>query len=412
LKRFVFLILPVFLFGDDLRTLLEFAKNSNNNILAKQITKASKSKELDSSKNSYYPTVDIGGFYQRYDEKSTFISGTTYGVSATLGIDVYDGGKKHYTLRQKKYELSSSDYEYKDTKKSVSLFIVEQFYGIKTLLSLLEARQEASKAVKAQLDRIQKFYDAKMATGDEVDRLQSAYDKNIYAIESLKFEILGMKKHLELTVGREIKSFDECRFKKVHIQNSDKMDYIKALIASKKSILSKSETIDSVYYPQIRVEDTYSIYGYEDKPVVFGSPVEQIDNQNKLMATINMRLVDFGVISKQKEAIRLKAKAMDEQILYKNKEQKIQQDLAVQRIKTSVLNIKTAKSAMRASLSALKTITEKYNAGIVDNVVYLDALSSNTEAKATYEKSLNDLEVAYAKYYYYYNVKDLEDYLE
>ena len=404
-------MIPALLLCDDLKSLLDEAKKSNNNIIAKKISKQSKQKEMESSKNAYYPTIDLNGFYQRYDKKNTFMSGTTYGGGATVGFDLYDGGKKYHTIKQKKYEFSSSDYQYKDTQKSIALLIVEDFYNIKTLISLLNAREDASKAVKAQLQRMQKFYDAKMATSDDVDRLQAAYDKNIYAIESLKFKILTLKQSLELKVGREIDSFDNSKFKKIQDTDVTELDSIKALTASKNSVLSKSETIDSIYYPQIRFQDSYTFYGYEDEPVIFNQPVEQLDKQNKLMATINLRLIDFGVISKQKEAIKLKAKALDEQILYKTKEQKMQQKLAKARIKTARLNIKTAKSAMKASKSALETITQKYNAGIVDNVVYLDALSSQTESKATYEKSLNDLELAYA-IYYYYNGKNIEDYLQ
>ena len=411
MKKFIFLIVPALLLCDDLKSLLEFAKNSNNIINAKKISKSAKQKELDSSKSTYYPTIDIGGFYQRYDEKNAFMSGTTYGAGATFGIDIYDGGKKYHTIKQKKYEFSSSDYDFKDTQKSISLAIVEDFYNIKSLKSLLQARQEASKAVKAQLQRMQRFYDVKMATSDDVDRLQSAYDKNIYAIESLKFQILSLKKALELKVGKEIKSFDDSKFKKLEDDNGDELDKIKALKASKNSILSRSETIDSIYYPNIRVEDNYTFYGYEDKPSINGMPIEQLDNQNKLMATLNLRVVDFGVIREKKEALNLHAKALQEQILYKSKEQKMQQKLSKERIKTSKLNIKSAKSALKAANSAFKTITEKYNAGVVDNVVYLDALSSQTDSKATYEKSLNDIEVAYA-IYYYYNAKNLEEYLK
>jgi outer membrane protein TolC len=276
---------------------------------------------------------------------------------------------------------------------------------------LLQARQEASKAVKAQLERMRRFYDVKMATSDDVDRLQSAYDKNLYAIESLKFQILSLKKALELKVGKEIKQLEDSKFKKFYDESGDELDKIKALRASKKSILSASETIDSYYYPQIRVEDTYTFYGYEDEPSMGGIPIEQLDNQNKLMATLNLRVIDFGVMGEKKEALRLRAKALNAQILYKSKEQKMNLELARERIKTVKLNIKSSKSALKAAQSALKTITQKYNAGIVDNVVYLDALSSQTESKATYEKSLNDLEMAYA-IYYYYNAKDLEEYLK
>ena len=404
-------MVPALLFSEDLKSLLEFAQKSNNLITASKISKQSKQKELDSSKSAYYPTIDAGAFYKRYDERSAFSPGTTYGAMATVGVDIYDGGKKSNTVKQKRSELSSSDYDYKDTSKSISLEIVKDFYNIKSLKSLLDAREEASKAVKAQLDRMQRFYDAKMATSDDVDRLQSAYDNNIYAIESLKFKILQLKKSLELKVGKHIDTLDNSKFKKVKNDYGDELDKIKSLRAIKQSILSASETVDSYYYPRIRLEDTYSFYGYEDKPVIFGSPEKLLDEQNKIMATLNIRLIDFGMIGEQKEAMMLKAKAINEKIIYQNKEQKMQQELALERIKTALLNIKSSKSALKSSKSALKTITQKYNASIVDNVVYLDALSSQTESKATYKKALNDLEIAYA-IYYYYNAKDLKEYLK
>ena len=86
-------------------------------------------------------------------------------------------------------------------------------------------------------------------------------------------------------------------------------------------------------------------------------------------------------------------------------------DLALSRIQTSYIKIKSASSAFVSASSAFKTISKKYDAGIVDNVVYLDALSSQTSAKALYETSLNDLEIAFASYYYYAG-KNIEEFLQ
>ena len=255
---------------------------------------------------------------------------------------------------------------------------------------------------------MKQFYDAELATSDDVDRLQSAYDKNVYIIDSTSFEIYSLEKSLELKIGKKVDSFDDSTFKKLVDDSSYELDIIKSLRATKSSVLNASQTIDSYYYPQIRVEDTYSFYGYQDEPTAF--PVEQVDKQNKIMATLNMRLVDFGAIGEAKEAVRLQADALGQQILYQTKEQKMNQELSLKRIETARLNINSSRSALKASKSALKTITEKYNAGIVDNVVYLDALSVNTESKSSYESSLNNLEMSYALYYFY-NGKNLEEFL-
>lgn len=408
MKRLILLVLPLFLYGESLRSLLDYAGNANELIVSKSIIKESKKSELQSSENNYYPTVDIGGFYQRYDEASPIMPGTTYSGYATIGFDVYTGGKKSYTVKQKSDEYSASQFDFEATKKSTKLAIVQDFYNLKNLEASLSALKESSNAVKAQLDRMNQFYDAQLATSDDVDRLQSAYDRNIYVIDSTSFEIVSLKKNLELKVGKTIDNFDSSTFKKIGDNSSDELDIIKSLRATKSSILNASQTIDSYYYPQVRIEDTYSLYGYQDEPTAF--PIEQLDNQNKIMATINMRLLDFGVIGEAKEAVRLKADALAQQIQYQTKEQKMNQELSVKRIETAKLNIKSSRSGLRASSSALKTITEKYNAGIVDNVVYLDALTVNTEAKSAYESSLNNLEMAYALYYFY-NGKNLEEFL-
>ena len=406
--KFIPILLPVFIYADSLKSLLDYAQNSNELIVSKSIIEESKKSELKSSKSNYYPTIDIGGFYQRYDEVSPIMPGTTYSGYAKVGFDIYTGGKKSYTVKQKSDEHKASQFDFEATKKSIKLAVVQDFYNLKNLEANLWALKESSNAVKAQLDRMQQFYDAQLATSDDVDRLQSAYDKNIYMIDSTSFAIYSLQKKLELKVGKRINSFDNSTFKKMGDDSSDELDLIKSLRATKSSIINASQTIDSYYYPQIRIEDTYSLYGYQDKPTAF--PIKQLDNQNKIMVTINMRLIDFGAIGESKEAVRLQADAVEQQILYQTKEQKMNQELSFKRIKTAELNIKSSRSALKASTSALKTITEKYNAGIVDNVVYLDALSSNTEAKSAYESSLNNLEMSYALYYFY-NGKNIEEFL-
>ncbi len=409
--KYLILLLPILVYAESLKSLIEYATTKNELIVSKELTSKSRASSVKSSESELFPTVDLGAYYQRFDAANPILPGTTYSGYAKLGYDVYTGGKKTNTIKQRKNEYKSSTYDYESTKKSIELAIVQDFYTIKSLEASLLAREDASNAVKVQLQRMKKFYAASLATSDDVDRLQSAYDKNIYGIEQLKFEILSLQKSLELKVGKRIATLDESVFKKMDDAKSDELDKIKSLRATKNSLLNASEVIDSYYYPQIRVEDTYNLYGYADEPSFGNIVIEQIDKQNKIMATLNFRVFDYGSLGEAKESIRLSADALGEQIRYQTKEQKLQQELALHRIKTAKLNIKSSASALKAGESALKTITKKYNSGIVDNVVYLDALTAQTDAKAMYESSLNNLEVAYALYYYY-NGKKLKEYLD
>jgi len=410
MKRLLLLILPALLFGDDLKSLLECAQQNNNLLKASKISVDAKAKALQSAQSNYYPTLDTGLFYSRDDDPTPFSPGTAYGASAKISLDIYDGGKKSYTEKQKRSEMRATRFIYKEDTKSMLLAITKNFYNLKTLHSSLIARKEASVAVKAQLERMKQFYAANLATSDDVDRLQAAYERNIYAMESLKFEILSLKKSLELQVGKSIQSIDNSKFKKSSKLQSSELDSIIALRYNKNALSNLSRTIESYYYPNIKIQDQYTLFGYDNKPLFLGKPIPLLDNQNKITANLTLRLFDFGTLHEQKEALKLQADALNEKIIYKSKEQQMQIELAYKRIETANLNIKSSRSALKAATSALQTITQKYQAGIVDNVTYLDALTSKTEAQALYEKSLNDLEIAYA-IYYYYNAKNLEEYL-
>jgi len=74
----------------------------------------------------------------------------------------------------------------------------------------------------------------------------------------------------------------------------------------------------------------------------------------------------------------------------------------------SKAKINSSQSALKAAKSAFEVMTEKYNAGLVDYVSYLDSLTSKTNAIVAHEISLNELQTAYA-IYYYYNGKNLQD---
>ena len=406
--KILLLILPLAMYAESLKSLLDFATQHSDLVVSKTFTQKAKKSEVEARKSAYYPTLDVGAYYQTLEERTPTQPGDVYSGYAKLGLDIYDGGRKSSLLSQSENANKSSSFDSDATRKDLSLKIVQGFFAIKSLEATLEARNEAKKSLQEQLTRMQRFYIARVATQDDVDRLQAAYDTNVYEMEALKFQILTLMKTLELNVGKEILTLNDSKFQDFKDSELELIDSLKSLMAQKDALISGAESIDSVYYPQIRVEDTYSIYGYNRSDVLHP---EGVDNQNKLLLTLNLRLFDNGTLSKTKEALLSNSQALNTQVAYATKEQKMQYDLAISRIQTNTIKIKSAKSALVSASSAFKTISKKYDAGIVDNVVYLDALSSQTSAKALYETSLNDLEVAYA-FYYFYAGKNIEEFLQ
>lgn len=408
MNRLALLLLPALLLGDDLKGLLDFAGKNSDLVKSKLYTQDAKQKGVESQKGAYYPTVDVGAYYQRLDAKSPFMPGTTSSVYAKAGVNIYDGGINTALIKQKESEERASGFDTQATKKNLSLGIVQDYYSIKDLEATLSAQKEAAKFLQAQLYRVQQFFIAKMATKDQVDRLKSAFDTNNYQMEVTKLQIFSTKKALELKVGRDINELTDASFEEPAGLTMEQSDAIKALGAQKESLTHGARAIIGANYPIFRVEDTYSLYSYgNEDPTIPKQP----DNQNKLMVTLNMRVFDDGSVQKNKEAVLANAQALNSQMEYLNKEQKINFEIAKNKIRTSKAEIESTSSALEAAQSAYKMIEEKFNAGIADSVTYLDALSSLTNAKALHVKALNDTQSAYAAYYYY-SGKDIKEFLK
>ena len=298
-------------------------------IESKKLLQKAKQKEVDSKESAYYPTVDVGGFYQSVDERNVGLAGDIYSGFAKLGFDIYDGGNKSALLEQKINEHKASTFDIEDIKTNVSLQIMQNFFNIKSLESSLVSRKNAQESLLTQLNRMNAFYKAKLATSDDVDRLQSAYDTNIYDMESVKLQILSLKLNLALQVGKRVERLEESIFNDSIAQELEISDRIKSLTESKKALKNLSNSIDSVYYPQIRIEDTYSLYGYGNTDTLYP---KDVDNQNKIMLSLNMRLYDNATISHSQQALRINSQSIEKQIEYQTLEQEMLHELSIERI--------------------------------------------------------------------------------
>ncbi len=407
-KRLFLLVLPAYIYADNLKSLLEFATTNNNIVMSKNFIQKAKGLEVESLKNSYYPTIDIGGYYQRLDDRSTGVAGDIYGGYGKISFDLYDGEKKTNLIKQNEALVQSSSYDTNGYKKELQLLIVEDFYTIKNLEASLETLQEKGIQLQAELQRIKRFYEVGTTTKDDVDKLEAAYSGNLYQIEAVKYKISSVKKLINHKIGKKIEQFEDSMIIVPNSIDKEISDNIESLKQTALSLQYTANSIDSSYKPQIKLEDTYSLYKYGRTDVTHP---EGLENQNKILLSVNLKLFDNDVTTKQKESILVQKKGLEKQIEQIEELQDINMQLAILNIETINAQITSAKSSLNSALSAYETVLQKYKVGLVDNVAYLDALSVQTEAKTQYKTALNNLQVAYAKYYYYAN-KDIKEYIK
>jgi outer membrane protein len=124
-----------------------------------------------------------------------------------------------------------------------------------------------------------------------------------------------------------------------------------------------------------------------------------------------MRLFDHGQMKQEREALQYQKMALEAEREYSLREQKMQFRLSQKNLKTIRLKLKSAGSELKAARSTYKAIVKKFENGLVDNIAYLDALNNQTLAKARYDETRYEYEIAKSIYYYYAG-KDPEEFIQ
>ena len=397
--------LPLFVFAQSygLKTYINHAQMHNANIKAKEIAIQAKDKQIDAANSAYWPTLDLGGNYSFVSPKSLVSPGQTGTLSATLAMSLYDGGRKDAIVQAKKFERQASEFEKEAFAKSVTLEIIRHYYTVFKFEATLKALVERSKELKAQINRVKKFKSTGLATQEEVDKLQSVYDNNAYTIANTKLALERSKENLKLISGLSVRHLRNSRIKEPKNVRFEIFDAIKIMQANTNAVEQNAKVIDAGYMPQVNISDAYSKSHYKDLNAVPGLATDEflVDHQNRLMLSVNMRLFDHGKIAKESEAVRYQKLALFSQIDYATKEQKMNFKLAAKNLKTIRSKLKSAKSALKAAKSTYHTLRKEFEAGLVDNIAYLDALTQRTLAYAQYKETVYDYEIAKSLYYYY-----------
>ena len=398
-------LLPAILLGQNygLGELIDRAYENNQMLKSKALNIQSKEKELEAQESSYWPTLDIGASYDNANPATPAMPGETLTGFASLGFELYDGGRRSSLVNAKNFYRQASLFERKAFEKSLALDIVNEFYGIKKLEANLNALNASAKELKAQIERIKKFAQAGMATEEDVDRLQAAYDDNVYLIESTKLDILSSEENLWLRSGIKTRKFKNSRFAEPGAVRYEHYEKTKILQNNAAAIGQQANAVDSAYLPQVKLEDTYRKSDFnrvKALPGDFGDAFF-VNNQNRLGVTANMRLFDYGRLRKEREALQYQKMSLDSQAIYSRQEQQMNFRIAKSRLKTMKAKLRSAKSGLRAAKSTYAVIIKKFETGLVDNIAYLDALKKQTSSEALYKSTVYDYEIAKSIYYFY-----------
>jgi len=382
-------------------TLKEIVNNTlknNINLKALDIQNNSLEKSYESVKNSFNPTLNVGVNYLQLDGDTRAVQvGSTTTAFAKFSASLYDGGKNSAIRSQKRHEYESAKANSYTTKRETILQAVTFYFQTKTVEENIVVFQEKSVALKAQYERMKTKYDIKMTTIDEVLKLKSEYESTQYFIKELEYQKEELLQNLTLLTNSSVTSLDNVRLPDVADINYKESSKVDSLKLSLKAQNEGRKVVSSINLPQLKVENSFNLYNYNnyDDKILSDLP----EKQNQFMLTLNYNL--FDTTSKDKiEALRLAELASAQKLEYTKNQEKILYNLARKKLETLKDKIHSLKSAVEMGNSVYDIVKIKYQNGIVDNITYLDALSKKIYNTALYKQAINDYEIAKANYYF------------
>jgi len=382
-----------------LKTLIAHAKH-NDLGQAQSMNIRAKAREADVAERAYAPTIDIGLNLQSHSPVTAQSPGKTGAAFIRASMNLFDGGRKADTIAAKRYEYSAALFERQAFERSTALKVVRQFFTVKKVRANLTALYQRAHELQAQLDRVRKLKQAGMATASMVDKLKAAYEDNRYRIENTKLGIESAMENLTLLSGMNAHSLARSYLREPHRVRFRLFGATRAMQAQAHAIGKNAEAIASAYSPQVNATYTYSRTEFSDlAPHVPATSMP--DHSHTFQVNVGMRLYDGGAMAGKSEAVRYQQLALRAKIRHAIKEQRMNYRLARKRLRATRAQIASARSALKAAKSSYRAIKKKYEAGVVDNVSYLDALSQKTMASARYQATRYDYEIAKAVYYFY-----------
>lgn len=357
----------------------------------------SQEKTLASIKGAYLPKVTLASVYNNIPENQRSFVETERTYQAEASVVLFDGFRRHNTISAQKYSVEATKEQMLHTQAELELNTVKLFYGMLSIQAQQEAKAQKIKQLKQEVVRLERFFNAGQISQDVLEQIKTAYAMTQYEHVLLDQQYQEMQLGLEMLTRASITTLEPSSFKAPTITHEGTTHELKAADRTIEALYHSARTKTADYWPTLLLKDTFSMMEYYPMQM---QGITLPTQANKIQVVAQMTLFDFFSKSNEKATALLQQKAKTKERDYKKLQLQTQQKLAVLTIKTSQQKLQAAEQSLISAQKSYDFIQKRFAARLVDNVTYLEALSSFTQAKALLESSKHDVHIAYANYYF------------
>lgn len=390
------------------QTLQDVLTKVGKNDLVKSLEYAEKAQEhgLQAIKSAYMPKLEASSMYSYIDEDQRGLFDPELSNQLEASVVLFDGFRRYNSISAQKKQVGASREQTLHQTELLSFNAVKLYFGILTLKSNIIAKEQKHKQLQEEVHRLEQFFQVGSLSEDKVEQIKAAYAFTQYELVLLKQKNQEMQLTLATLTGEVETAFDQAHFKKPAKKVTGTTHELKATQFSIDALSHNAKTKTAGYWPTLLLKDTFSntLFYESNLALPAGMELTLPETTNKIEVVAQMKLWDFFSSSNEKSALLLQKKAKEEELNYKKRTLKMQQKLASMQIDTGIQKMQAAEQSLKSSQKSYHFIKERFSANLVDNVTYLDALSTYTEAQAMLAASQNDYEVALANYYFQHGI--------
>jgi len=409
LKKYIFLVLPIFLYSANFSDLI---KSVDNNLLVKSKeaqTKALK-KLLRAKKAKNYPSMDFHLKTVRlYSTPTTNMPqlglnkitvGTKTNIDAQIAVTypLFTGYAITKSIEIAKLKLIKSRLETKELKRELYLKIASIYSGIYSLNQAIKASHEAKNAIEKSYKKAKGLYENGFINISNLYKIKAQKYEIISSITSYKEQKNSLKNDLLYITNiktdvKKLPNFNLSKKALITTALNQRAD-IKALktqlaIDNKDIALAKSK-----YYPNIAIFGAIKRQG--DDFSLDGNGFSNAD-QSYIGATLNYNIFDGGEKSNEKQAAL--AKKVARKLYFADYKRGVIKNIknALRRLKSLKAQLKAANKQIEAGRSYYQLTNGRFENSLASGDELSRAIANLAKAKAQKEDIKSKIFLQYTK---------------
>lgn len=385
----------------DKQKAIELAIQQNSEIKKIRREIAKTKAQLEETKGAFYPTLDLGSTYTRFEEPSQLgRTKNNYSVSLDLKQPIFLGGKLRFNYQMMKNKLKISKLNLEQKKEEIIYQVLEEYYNILKAKKMLKVREQQVKQNKQYVEVAKVNKEVGIHTKTDLLQAKVSYNQaqqdQLVAENNLETAKLALKNTLNLADDSTLKITDGLKWQQKSFKLEEVYDYalnnkvvFKLLKLQKENaeLDLKSQKNQNIY-PDINLTAGYETN--EDELTVN-------DGEWQTALSISYNLYNGG---RDKDEINQKVEELEK---VKIEENQTKDDIKLA-IKNVLLDLREARDKIKLNNLNLNQAKEnlkdnefKFKEGLITSLDLLDVQTTYQQVKTQYYQAIYEYNLAIAK---------------